>query len=154
MSSRLIVNGRVVVSTYRPVKHSQASSHIVRDTAGNPIVGSDQPAAPITWYPGRVHREHLWVCPTTGLQYTIHDMLAMGDGWVSVTTVMEWYSIGYDRVLQLLKTGLLDGAVQRGCPTKFYRVRDPRMLERLLALGTLPTLPVKTPRTRPSRASK
>lgn len=60
-----------------------------------------------------------------GATYRVVDNLSAADVWVTAGVVMGWYRVPYAKVVEWVRRGLLDGVIQRGSPTKRYRVIDP-----------------------------
>jgi len=59
-----------------------------------------------------------------GTVYRVVARLNPGDGWVSVETIMRWFTVPYTSVALWVRKGLLDGALEVGSTTKHYRVLD------------------------------
>jgi hypothetical protein len=59
-----------------------------------------------------------------GATYRLVDNLSAADVWVGAGTLMAWYKVPYAQVVDWVRRGLVDGVIQRGSPTKRYRVID------------------------------
>jgi hypothetical protein len=60
-----------------------------------------------------------------GATYRVVDNLSAADVWVTAGVVMGWYAVPYAKVVEWVRRGLIDGVIQRGSPTKRYRIIDP-----------------------------
>lgn len=126
MSARIILGGRVVWSTVRrapPVEPYNPAEY----------VNDDERAA------ARAARELERATPTVGVPFVDHDeqvtyrVLAHLDpaqGWALADTVLGWYSIAYHELLDFVRRGFVDAAVERGSAVKRFRVLDPGRIER------------------------
>lgn len=117
MSARIVFNGRVIAqSSYAgltPIAHLALPI--------NPRV----PTIEEERQRERTASEH--IDPKSGIAYEIKDRLDPRE-WVTADVLMGWYSASFDMVVAWVNHGRIAAAMERGSPTKRYRVRDPKYL--------------------------
>lgn len=67
------------------------------------------------------------------LNYRVVEWLDPRAGWLLAEQVMKRYSIGFGTLLKLARMGVLDPAMEKGSPTKRYRVRDDSSTRKVVA---------------------
>ena len=67
------------------------------------------------------------------LNYRVVEWLDPRAGWLLGEQVMKRYNIGFGTVLKLARMGIIDPAMERGSPTKRYRVRDDSSTRKVVA---------------------
>lgn len=72
-------------------------------------------------------RASIYVDPRSGIAYEMKDRLDPKE-WVTADTLMRWYSASFTQVVAWVNHGRIAAAMERGSPTKRYRVRDPKYL--------------------------
>jgi hypothetical protein len=142
MSTRLVLNGRTAFATrdwwaqQRRDKRDKRTMEAERELAKTLEEHPPDPLPPPRRVPGQPIRDL-----AEGVTYR-HTTVALlpADGWVTAQTVMGWYGVTYQRVVDWVRAGLLDAAIARGSSTKRYRVLDAAACERDAAPGGPPTL--------------
>lgn len=127
MSSRVTVNGRVVIATGELARlrsqqgayDANAKTHGIRVAV---LKGAEE-EAPLVTHEGP--REGVPWTDDDGTVYRVIASIDFTQGWVHARTIMKWYAVSYIVVAQWVRHGLLDGARTRESPTKWYRVLDP-----------------------------
>lgn len=118
MSARIIdQHGRVIAAS------SMVGLHPIRDFA-RPI-NTHIPSAEEMRQ--RARGESVFIDPKSGLAYEMKDRLDPRE-WVTADVVMGWYSASFEMVVAWVTHGRLSAAMERGSPTKRYRVLDPKYL--------------------------
>lgn len=117
MSARIVYNGQVIAQSPRiglvPV------SHFARP------INTRIPSAEEEKQ--RALRASEYIDPKSGIAYELKDKLDPRE-WVTADVVMGWYSASFEMIVAWVSHGRLAAAMERGSPTKRYRVRDPKYL--------------------------
>ena len=69
----------------------------------------------------------VYIDPKSGLAYQIKEKLDPKE-WVTADILMGWYSASFPMVVSWVNHGRVAAAMERGSPTKRYRVLDPKYL--------------------------
>lgn len=59
------------------------------------------------------------------LNYRLIDKLRLEEGWCTADQLVDHYKINYAELLDWARRGVVDPAMEFGCPTKRYRVLQP-----------------------------
>ncbi len=117
MSARIFVDGRVTASSRMvglvPI------SHLARPI--NPHIPTTEEERQ------RARTASAYIDPKSGIAYELKDRLDPRE-WVTADVLMGWYSASFEMVVAWVSHGRLAAAMERGSPTKRYRVRDPKYL--------------------------
>lgn len=74
-----------------------------------------QPAAPL----GAIYQD-----PVDKVNYRVVDHLDLGEGWCTELQLTRHYHVDREVLLDWARRGLVDPVIERGSPTRRYRVRD------------------------------
>ncbi len=66
----------------------------------------------------------IYWCEDDQLNYRVIRLCAPEDGWATAEHWCGRYKIGHQVLLQMVRRGLFDGALEHDSPTKRYRVRS------------------------------
>jgi hypothetical protein len=131
MSTRLIVNGRTVFATADYLRDQKLQRRFAKSRKAEieEIIEQQNKEPEPVATPVRRRSPFLpgqpFHCPADKVVYRIIARLNPAEGWVTGGVVMGWYGVDYPKVLEWVKRGLLDAAMEQGSPTKRFRVLDP-----------------------------